>query len=121
MITLPRSKYVSLCAAMALSAITAVGSTALAADTLDSPRSVTVKFGDLDASSPAGVAALYRRIHNAAKSVCDDGDRALGTRVRVERCSAEAESRAVKQVNNAALSAYYRMKQGRAEYLLAHK
>lgn len=33
-------------------------------------RSITVKFGDLNVSSPEGAAALYARIRSAAKSVC---------------------------------------------------
>lgn len=40
-----------------------------AADTTQT-RSITVKFGDLNVSSPEGAAALYARIRSAAKSVC---------------------------------------------------
>jgi UrcA family protein len=40
-----------------------------AADATDA-RSITVKFGDLNVSSPDGAAALYGRIRSAAKTVC---------------------------------------------------
>ena len=56
------------CAAAMWLACSLVASNAHAGD---EARSETVKFADLDLSSPAGVEALYGRIHAAARRVCD--------------------------------------------------
>jgi len=37
-------------------------------------RSETVKFQDLNTDTPAGVQALYDRIHSAATRVCSESD-----------------------------------------------
>ena len=48
------------------------GSTIARADSAFEPRSVTVRFADIDATNPEGAAALYRRLKGAATSVCQD-------------------------------------------------
>jgi UrcA family protein len=71
----------------------------------------TVKFQDLNIDSPAGAAALYQRLHAAAQHVCfADWNKDAAKVQRAEDCANEAESRAVRQLNVAELTAYYQMK-----------
>ena len=42
----------------------------------DQVRSETVKFADLNVTTPAGAEALYTRIHAAAKRVCPEDETA---------------------------------------------
>ena len=83
---------------------------AFAADPIDaSRRHVTVGFADLSLSTPAGVAALYQRLHGAAQDVCrEEGTKDLESTVRVKACVTTAVSEAVTEINNPALTAYYR-------------
>jgi UrcA family protein len=72
---------------------------------------ITVHYGDLNVDQTAGAAVLYRRIHNAAKSVCGE-PQLPGTRIvsySWRRCVAEAVDRAVVAVDRPALTAYYRV------------
>lgn len=68
-------------------------------------ESRTVKFADLDISSPSGAHVLYRRIRTAAQVVCSyyffatDTDKA--------RCVRDATADAVTKINQPALSAAY--------------
>jgi UrcA family protein len=83
------------------------------ADSGDAPQ-VTVKYGDLNVSSPQGAAVLYARIRNAAKSVCPTiDDRRLAEMANRDACIDKAISGAVIKVNNAALSALYIEKTGK--------
>ena len=71
----------------------------------------TVKFQDLKIDSPAGAAALYQRLHVAARHVCfAEWDKDPVKAQRAETCANEAESRAVSQLNVGALTAYYQIK-----------
>jgi len=72
-------------------------------------RSETVKFGDLNLESPAGVEALYGRIHAAARRVCDQP---AGEQAGVRTCMTKAESDAVRKVNIPLLTAFYQNKTG---------
>ena len=72
-------------------------------------RSESVKFGDLNLSSPAGVEALYGRIHAAARRVCEQP---AGEQRAVVRCMTNAESEAIGTVNNPLLTAFYQKKTG---------
>lgn len=72
-------------------------------------RSETVKFGDLDLNSPEGIAALYSRIHSAARRVCDQP---AGELAAVGRCMSKTEADAVGKVNLASLTAFYQKKTG---------
>ena len=74
-----------------------------AISTADSrPVSVTVKFADLNISSPSGALVLYNRIRTAAQSACayywfkTDADEA--------RCVHDAIENAVTNINQPALS-----------------
>lgn len=79
----------------------------LAADSGDLP-SVTVRFGDLNVSSPEGAATLYGRISAAAKGVCASLDgRDLGSRARWDACVHKAIADAVTKVNQPALFVVY--------------
>jgi UrcA family protein len=79
-----------------------------AADTSSEPISLTVKFADLNLSSPAGALALYDRIRSAAVSACSyywfahDADQA--------RCEHDAIANAVAKINRPALLAVYNAK-----------
>ena len=73
----------------------------------------TVKFQDLNIESPADVAALYQRLHTAARHVCHaEWDRDPVKVKRAEACANEAEVRAVSQLHVAGLTAYYQMNTG---------
>jgi UrcA family protein len=82
----------------------------------DVPKQV-VKFADLNVNSPAGAAALYRRIQRAAQQVCRDplDIRELSMAVRAKSCNAEAIERAVKAVNAQMLTSLHLAKTGRTE------
>ena len=83
-------------------------------------RSETVKFKDLDVGTPAGVEALYRRIHSAARRVCTSSN-AWPETVSAAACAKDAEARAVAKVNLPSLTAYYRAKTGnRTETIAAN-
>jgi UrcA family protein len=72
-------------------------------------RSETVKFADLNLSSPAGVEALYGRIHAAAWRVCEQP---AGELAAVGRCIRKTEAEAIGKVNVPALTAFYQTKTG---------
>jgi UrcA family protein len=73
-------------------------------------RTETVKFQDLNVDTPAGVKALYDRIHSAAHRVCSQSDPLLWS--AASACARKAESQAVAKVGLPQLTAYYRMKTG---------
>jgi UrcA family protein len=75
-------------------------------------RSETVKFQDLNVSSPAGAEALYNRIHSAAKRVCVQNDPVM--QAAVLPCLRSAEARAIQLVNLPLLTDYYRKKTGQS-------
>ena len=75
----------------------------------DQGRSETVKFADLNLSSPAGVETLYRRIHMAAWRVCQQP---AGEQAASRSCATKAESEAVGKVNVPSLTAFYQQKTG---------
>jgi len=98
------------------------GTYAFAAEPTDQVRTQTVKFQDLNITTPAGVAALYQRIHSAAGRVCsEDGVRGLDVAARVKTCAEEAEFRAVADLNLPGLTAYYQLKTGHPVGVLAAK
>jgi UrcA family protein len=106
----------------ALIAAAVLGGQAFAADSFRATRSTVVKFGDLNLNSQEGIAALYKRIHNAAEQVC--GASTADTifpevAASLHKCIAETETRAVRDVNNGALQAYYSKKTGRPMPVLA--
>jgi UrcA family protein len=87
----------------------ACGLVASSAHAGDEARSETVKFADLNLSSAAGVEALYGRIHEAARRVCDQP---AGEEAGIGRCMRKAESEAIGKVNVPLLTALYQKKTG---------
>ena len=79
------------------------------ADThLGEPRSMVVKYGDLDLSTEAGVHRLYRRIVAASERVCPDNfTRDLETLSLVNACRADAVAHAIETANNPKLAALH--------------
>jgi UrcA family protein len=107
------------CLGIALIGGALLGSQVFAAEPTD-PPSITVKYGDLNLQTPAGVEALYKRIHIAATQVCDSGgDRNLSILTYDRKCAAASETQAIEKVHNAALSAFYQRKMGGPNALVA--
>ncbi len=77
------------------------------ADTFE-PRSVVVKYADLDTSNAQGAATLYWRLHSAAKRVCEDLDpgRELARVPLYASCIHTALSTAIVKINRPAVTAY---------------
>jgi UrcA family protein len=97
-----------------------VGANAFAGQPDDQVQKETVKFQELNVDTPAGVTALYQRIHSAARRVCNVGeDRNLGMQQQAKTCASEAEAGAIARVNSPALTAYYRIKTGKQVAVLA--
>ena len=83
------------------------------ANSVDVPQ-VTVKFGDLNISSPAGATVLYGRIRAAAEKVCSPYDRSgLEAKMHLNACIDKAILGAVTKLNAPALSAAYSAKTGK--------
>jgi UrcA family protein len=98
--------FVAYCTAILLASVLVVPN-ALADEQL---RTETVKFQDLNVGTPAGVEAIYRRIHSAALRVCSQNDPVM--QAAVLACARSAEAKAIEKVNQPSLTAYYRMKTG---------
>jgi UrcA family protein len=72
------------------------------------PPSVRVSVKELDVTTDAGAATLYRRIRNAARSACGSVDIALPQeKAAWDRCVDDAIGRAVAKVGSAKLTDYY--------------
>ena len=79
------------------------------------PVSQLVQYSDLNLNSHEGIARLYQRIESAAREVCasDRSTRALADWSQARSCAKASLSRAVAQIDNAALTAFYTQKTGR--------
>jgi UrcA family protein len=75
-------------------------------------RSETVKFPDLNVSTPEGVQALYNRIHAASWHVCSTTSNDPLYQSAARDCAKKAEAKAIGTVNLPQLTAFYRMKTG---------
>jgi len=70
--------------------------------------SVVVHFADLDLSRSEGVAALYRRLKGAAKTLCEPlNARDLEMQMNFRTCLQSALSAAVANIDRLALTAYH--------------
>ena len=81
-----------------------------AADRRDeAQRSLTVSFADLNLTNRQGLAALYTRIRNAARTVCGSAPDISFADARADwtRCVNHAIAGAVAKVGNADLTDYY--------------
>jgi UrcA family protein len=94
--------------ALALGVLTGLPVAAAAgAPTAAVPR-VTVRVGDLDLESRAGIAALYQRLSRASRAVCASLDgRTLRERQAYEQCRRDSIERAVHDVGNSDLLALH--------------
>jgi UrcA family protein len=101
---------------MMLTAALATGAQlAHADDGSAAPTKMLIHYSDLDLSRPAGAMSLYRRLHTAAETVCTPlNGQDVGHQLMFRRCVGDAIARAVTEVDQPALGAYYRAKlQGR--------
>jgi UrcA family protein len=81
-----------------------------AGDTTGANQS-TVKYVDLNVSSPSGAAALYARINAAADGVCRTLDgRDLASKTRFNHCIHKAIADAVAKVDQPSLYSIYNAK-----------
>ena len=81
-----------------------------AGDTTGANQS-TVKYADLNVSSPQGAASLYARIRMAADKVCQPLYHTdLASKMRMDNCIRKAIADAVTKVNQPALFAVYNAK-----------
>jgi len=70
--------------------------------------SVHVSYGDLNLDTGLGAKALYARIRNAAKEVCEPfAGRDLARRSKFDGCVSKAITSSVAAVNNARLTAMH--------------
>lgn len=79
------------------------------------PVAQLVQYSDLNLNSHQGIAQLYQRIEAAARDVCagDSGSRSLADWSQARICARASASRAVAQIDNAALTAFYTKQTGR--------
>lgn len=84
------------------------GNTVCASDLDNAPPFRTVQVRATDLSTPERVAALYRRIRNAARSVCGYADNHFREEQAAwDDCVDKAIGHAVAKVGNADLTDYY--------------
>ena len=73
---------------------------ASAASSDDAPRSVVVRYSDLDLAKPQDARTLYARIQTAARVACGDVETAdLARFARFHNCINDAVTKAVSTVN----------------------
>jgi UrcA family protein len=73
----------------------------------------TVHYSDLNLTTEAGVAVLYKRIRNAAEQVCGDvSSRRLNEAAVAKTCVDHAVYASVEAVNNAKLANAYNAQNG---------
>lgn len=93
---------------LAAIATTLVSLTAAAGESenaIDTPPSMTVKYGDLDLTTQQGISTLYHRLSIAAERVCPAVDNQNLSALRHARaCQSEAIERAVRSIGNPMLA-----------------
>ena len=105
---------------LAVSAALSLSGAAFASTAVKELPSVTVKYGDLNLNTKAGIASLHSRIRNAAQLVCSPlNSRVLGLREQYEHCVSDAVSDSVAAVGNPNLSNYHRYG-GRAGFVASN-
>lgn len=94
-----RMSVVTVLAALAMSGVAVPAAAETAAAPIES-FSVSVGFGDLDVATPAGAAALDKRIEAAASEVCQKPDiRQLKLMAAWEECKSSAKAGALEQIS----------------------
>jgi UrcA family protein len=98
---------------LAVSGLLAAGA-AFAADQADGTqtRQLTIRYHDVDMSTPDGAMALYGRISRAARLVCGERGRSLAEQSDWQRCEQAAIAGAVQRIDNPLLTTIYREHQG---------
>jgi UrcA family protein len=93
---------------VAAATFTTCGFTIACADSAFEPRTVTVRYADLDTANAEGAAALYRRLKFAAGTVCQDLDSRsdLSMSRLYAGCVREALGNAIAKVVRPAVTAY---------------
>jgi len=93
---------------VAAATIATCSATIAQADGAFEPRSVTVRFADLDTAGAPGAAVLYRRLHSAAESVCRDLEpgQELARRRVYANCIQAALSNAIVKIDRPAVTTY---------------
>jgi UrcA family protein len=96
-------------AALAAVSCSVGASQALAAREPSEVPSRKVSYADLNLSTLAGATTLYRRIQQAARSVCgtDDGGRSIGPHLQWRKCYESAIADAIAKVNSPMLTAVH--------------
>ena len=75
------------------------------------PPRMLVHYSDLDLTRPSGAVSLYHRLQTAAETVCTPlNGEDVNHKLMFRRCVADALSRAVTEVDQPTLGAYYRAK-----------
>ena len=119
--TISDAKIFTRCSGAILIACAFMGSQAFAAYPRDVTVSETVKYDDLNLNAPAGIAALYKRIRQAAQRVCssdaDNGD--VAALLAQTKCKSTAVDKAISDIHSGALSAYHQMKLGHSQTMLS--
>ncbi len=96
---------------MMLTAALAAAQLAQAETVAAGPPKMLVHYSDLDLSRSAGVLSLYHRLQTAAETVCTPlNGQDVSQKLRFRHCVADALSRAVTEVDQPLLAAYYRAK-----------
>jgi UrcA family protein len=109
----------SILLAVSAIAIGALSATSAGAANQHDPHSTSVHFADLNTHSPEGIAALYRRIRQAADEVCRPYEiRELEQESGARVCFEDAVAKAVKSVNLPSLTAYANTKRGHASQIV---
>ena len=88
----------------AFGAAAVLGLATTAGADIGTPLTQTVKFGDLNITTPAGAKVLYGRIQAAAHDVCPLGMYSLQMEQAQRACIKQAVDNAVKGVNSPALT-----------------
>jgi UrcA family protein len=95
-------------AILIVTALATVLATASSFAQADPGKQMLVHFADLDLTKPAGISAIYHRLNGAAKAVCAPlASRDVRRALQYRQCVKDALSRAVTEVNQPNLSAYY--------------
>jgi UrcA family protein len=81
----------------------------LAATPSDNVRTQIVSYADLDTTRVAGAQALYHRIQQAARDVCEGNDAGAYLKESYKHCTSAAISRAVADVGSPLLTEYHQV------------
>ena len=94
-------------AATLVLACTFTAASAFAGEATGQVRMEDVGFQDLNLTTTAGVDTLYKRIHAAAQRVCSAPESPeLGAASASAKCTKDAESRVIDEMNLPALTAF---------------